>query len=421
PLPTVVVCYIIIEVLKGLVYAHGLTVAGRHLGIIHFDISLNNMLISSSGNIKLTDFGLSRVAAFTQEVSFIAGTPRHMSIEHHTATPRFESDIYGVGTVAHELVAGKQYHHGLNASQMREAVMRGVIHPIERDDVQRWLVHIITQMLDPDFRKRPSAQLALEIFVRNCPDYGQAVLLLADMYKDVVGSARSGQTQFLKAVPEQHQSFLAAPNEPPALIPASAETVGATMSTPPPMPAVAPDVATVIESPSTPPAIEPPLVVAGLPVEEPVEATELLPSFSKSHFSDPVPSASPTPIAHPQPRADSHSGDVVIAEPVPAPARAASRRILTGVGISVGMIALWSFGWTIGNLTNDDAEVETQVADEKKEDPQPAAVVASNEQPAQNGEAAQSSTATPEVDKSVEKEDPPVVAPVSGAESNEAV
>src|SRR5690606_8013124 len=83
PLPTVVVCYIIIEVLKGLVYAHGLTVAGRHLGIIHFDISLNNMLISSSGNIKLTDFGLSRVAAFTQEVSFIAGTPRHMSIEHH--------------------------------------------------------------------------------------------------------------------------------------------------------------------------------------------------------------------------------------------------------------------------------------------------------------------------------------------------
>lgn len=323
PLDLDITCYIVGEVLTALEYAHGRTIGGRDAGVVHFDVTPNNILISSSGCVKLTDFGLSRVAAKAKNVSFIAGTPRYMSIEHHTATPRLASDIYGLGVVLHELLTDSRYHDGLEPRQIREAILHGIIPPILREDLSAWLIQLRTQMLAADYTQRPAARVALEIVLRNVPGYRRAASEIAKIYKDVVGPARSGMTKFLAAVPEQRQSFLG--------------------------------ISIADSRPDEPTAVEAP---APEPVEVPTEPTEVLPAISQlSGLGD---AASPP-------------AQVATANVLLAPTRPDQQRALFGVAVALGTVAFVSLGWVAGTHgQREDAIVEPQRAD-------PVAVVAEPE------------------------------------------
>src|SRR5689334_2071142 len=104
PLDIDIVTYIIGEVLAALDYAHDRTIAGADAGIIHSDVTPGNILISSSGEVKLTDFGIARFAATAGPMSRAIGTPRYMAPEQIVGNPRRETDIYGLGVVLHEML-----------------------------------------------------------------------------------------------------------------------------------------------------------------------------------------------------------------------------------------------------------------------------------------------------------------------------
>jgi len=193
-----VACYIVGEVLEGLVYAHERTIAGRPAGVIHHDVTPANILISSSGEVRLTDFGIARLAATAnQTLSAAMGTPRYMPIEQRMGRADPKTDIYSLGVVLHELLEGRYYMEDETPTRFQELVLAGHVPPLERSDVPPWLDQLRRQMLAGEIEQRPRAVEALDTIIHSGLRYKLAGTQLKALYKRLIGGRRSGFTDVI--------------------------------------------------------------------------------------------------------------------------------------------------------------------------------------------------------------------------------
>ena len=187
--------FVIGEILKGLAYAHNLYHEGRQITIVHRDISPQNVLVSVSGEVKLLDFGVARLAQEETSGIHIKGKLRYMAPEHLGGSSKAPTvDIYGAGAILHELVEGAKFRAGADEMQLYNQILGGQTPALSRADTPPELAALRATMLDPDENRRvPSADDALEM-LENWTGYRSAAGELGRMVRGYMGvnTPRSG-------------------------------------------------------------------------------------------------------------------------------------------------------------------------------------------------------------------------------------
>ncbi|PRP90011.1 Serine/threonine-protein kinase pkn6 [Enhygromyxa salina] len=167
-----VVAHIIGEVLRGLVYAHGLSEGAQTNTVVHRDISPHNVLISVSGEVKISDFGVARLASEDTSGVHVRGKLRYMPPEQVRGESKSATvDLFAVGAMMQELLDGVRFRAGLDRDELFGMVMSGDVPDLVRTDVPAELLALRDALLAKDPDQRPqSATEALEL-LREWPGF----------------------------------------------------------------------------------------------------------------------------------------------------------------------------------------------------------------------------------------------------------
>lgn len=134
-----------IDIVRGLQHANQ-----KVSGIVHRDLKPDNVLVNQSHQAKITDFGLATVAqlarldvegtdeadmGLSRYVGGIVGTPAYMPPEQWRGEAKidFRADVYAIGCILYELLAGRTLYTGNTLNQLREQHLNAPLPPLNSD------------------------------------------------------------------------------------------------------------------------------------------------------------------------------------------------------------------------------------------------------------------------------------------------
>jgi len=159
--------HVVLQVGKALSFAHRVrSDAGNPLGIVHRDVSPQNVLVSQAGEVKLGDWGVSylvQAAMAASTRSFIHGKPRYMAPEQlagENRDPRI--DIYALGAVFQELLDARPFRADVPEQSLLVDAISGRRPPMVRA-IPAELERVLARMLERDPNRRaPTARAVID-------------------------------------------------------------------------------------------------------------------------------------------------------------------------------------------------------------------------------------------------------------------
>jgi hypothetical protein len=181
------------EVCKGLRYAHSFTDnSGNTQAVVHRDVTPHNILISYSGEVKLTDFGIALAATkVSDHPEVVRGKACYLSPEQADGSPGTKkSDLFALGAVLYEMLTGVRPFEADTEKETLDRVRTlQVAAPSEvNPDVDEELDRIVLKALARNPEERYADAGELQVALTQClhrrwPDYtGQR---LADTMKEL--------------------------------------------------------------------------------------------------------------------------------------------------------------------------------------------------------------------------------------------
>jgi hypothetical protein len=152
--------FIILQISKGLDYSHTKQdEKGKALHIVHRDISPQNMLISYQGEVKISDFGISKARSEPSltQAGVIKGKLAYLSPEQALGeTINQQADLYALGLVFYETLTGRRVYKFSSDVEAIRTIPKKDIDPLIKSmpDLPEEINRIVMKCLEKDKEKR---------------------------------------------------------------------------------------------------------------------------------------------------------------------------------------------------------------------------------------------------------------------------
>jgi len=216
PMPIAQACFVLMKVCEGLDYAHNKrNQSGEELGLVHRDVSPQNVLVSFEGEVKLIDFGIAKAAGkgTKTQAGILKGKFGYMSPEQVRGLPiNRRSDIFSCGIVLYELLTGERLFVGESDFSTLEKVRNVEILPPSTynrripDELERIVLKALAK--DPDDRYQNAIDLhdELQAFVYTAGEFYSR--------KDLAGWMKNTFSREIEAETAKLEQFRQLPRPP---------------------------------------------------------------------------------------------------------------------------------------------------------------------------------------------------------------
>ncbi len=169
--------HIVVGLCAGLAYAHEKRdIAGQLLGIVHRDISPQNIVVTFSGDVKVVDFGVAKSLHAGEESKGgqLKGKVPYMSPEQAAGEDiDWRSDIFAAGVILFELTTGKRLFKGQNEYDTLKLICE-MEYPLPSDVAQGYPVQLerivmkaLARTREGRYQSAREMQADLEAFIRH--------------------------------------------------------------------------------------------------------------------------------------------------------------------------------------------------------------------------------------------------------------